>query len=305
MKTLAEWKARLQPGAQIRQIWNWRNGDVRDAAFTVTRVQTNGVWGTKPGVERRLWLEFPKRAEIEFTDNGWRRLEGGRKIAEYVWVGEVSGGQDVRMTPTRRQKDPRTRGQVDGHAYANEHQHLDDGQRKLGAEWYANAKRFRGQAWQEYYEGFIEGAEAEEAARKGVAMQTHECARGSEPKRPVQNKPLLALAKASRGGAGERGRGCDDDSRQNGREQGMEQGVSPVAVIFGGHEGSKDAYTLCYSCWDGEDDEEALPVYAGQNIANPFCNVCGKDVRDQSQELVDRTRAYFTSVEAIFWEELR
>ncbi len=81
-----------------------------------------------------------------------------------------------------------------------------------------------------------------------------------------------------------------------------DQGVYPVAVLFGGHEGSKDAYALCYACWDGEDDEEVLPVYAGQNVANSFCNVCGKDIREQPQELIDRSRAYFASVERAFWK---
>jgi len=177
MHTLAEWKARLQPGAQIRQIWNSRKGNVHDAVFTVTQVQTNGVWGTKPGVERRLWLEFPKRTEIEFTEHGWSRLDGTHKIAEYVWVSEETQTQNAQSTLIGQQKDHRTLGQEDGHAYAREHLFLDDGQRKNAAEWSANAKRLRGQAWQAYCEGFLEGAEAEEAARKerGYAKNGGSC----------------------------------------------------------------------------------------------------------------------------------
>ena len=39
-----------------------------------------------PGVERRSWLNFPKRDGIEFTEKGWRTIEGTQKIAEYEWV---------------------------------------------------------------------------------------------------------------------------------------------------------------------------------------------------------------------------
>lgn len=85
MKTFAEWKAKFQLGTQIRQIWNSREGEV-SSIFTVTKVQSNGVFGVCEGIPTRAWIPFPKRGEIVFTENGWHRLEGGQKLAEYVWI---------------------------------------------------------------------------------------------------------------------------------------------------------------------------------------------------------------------------
>lgn len=84
MKTLAELKAKLQPGTQIRQIM-YRDRDC-DHLITITQVQTNGFWGTRPDMEKRGWMDFPKRKDILFTDNGFCRLESDKKLSEYVWV---------------------------------------------------------------------------------------------------------------------------------------------------------------------------------------------------------------------------
>jgi hypothetical protein len=85
MKTIAEWKRRLQPGVQVKQIWNSREGDVSHV-FTLEKVQSNGFWAMHSDQTRRAWSNFPKRGEIEFTEQGWCRIEDSRKIAEYVWV---------------------------------------------------------------------------------------------------------------------------------------------------------------------------------------------------------------------------
>lgn len=87
IKTLTEWKKRLQVGVQIRQVWNFRTGPT-DHVLTITGVQTQDVYGTTPGVEKRIWMHFPKRSEIEFTEKGWIVFEKEKtiKIAEYEWV---------------------------------------------------------------------------------------------------------------------------------------------------------------------------------------------------------------------------
>lgn len=78
--TLTEWKARLQPGTQIRQIRNAREGRV-DKLFTIKKLQTNAVKFYPNG-----YIDFPKRADIEFTEKGWKRFEKGKLLSEYEWV---------------------------------------------------------------------------------------------------------------------------------------------------------------------------------------------------------------------------
>jgi hypothetical protein len=65
--------------------------------YAIEKVQTNGVWATRPDSTRRSWMSFPKRGEIIWTEQGWSRVEGARKLAEYVWVeGTLEGVQEVK-----------------------------------------------------------------------------------------------------------------------------------------------------------------------------------------------------------------
>lgn len=83
--TLAEFKRRLTLGTQIRQIWNSQNGKV-DHVFTITKVQTHAVATTCPDLSGTYWMGFPDRASIIFTENGWIRMKGDQKMAEYTWM---------------------------------------------------------------------------------------------------------------------------------------------------------------------------------------------------------------------------
>jgi hypothetical protein len=85
MNTIAEWKSQFQIGTQIKQIWNSREGEV-SKVLTVTKLQSNGIFGTWEGHSDRVWMSFPKRFEIDFTENGWSRIASSLKIAEYVWI---------------------------------------------------------------------------------------------------------------------------------------------------------------------------------------------------------------------------
>lgn len=93
-ETLTAWKARLQVGTQVCQIWNSSQGGEVSHVFTVTEVQTNGVFGVRDDLDRRVWLEFPKRSGIVFTDKGWIRVDGTRKIAEYEWIEQQQQGKE-------------------------------------------------------------------------------------------------------------------------------------------------------------------------------------------------------------------
>ena len=94
MRTVKEWKACLQVGKRVKQVWNLREGDVCHV-LAIVQVQTNGIWVTRLGASRRSWMSFPKREEIVFTDRGWIRKEGVRDLAEYVWV-EGDEGEEIR-----------------------------------------------------------------------------------------------------------------------------------------------------------------------------------------------------------------
>jgi len=87
MKTIKEWKERLQVGIVFKQIWNSQEGVVEHWC-TITGIAQHGVWVQRENTRKRSWLAFPKRGEIAFTEHGWSRVEGTRRIAEYVWITE-------------------------------------------------------------------------------------------------------------------------------------------------------------------------------------------------------------------------
>jgi hypothetical protein len=105
VRTITELKAQLQPGKQIRQIWNAHEGAI-NIVYTIEKVQTNGVWAMRPGSTLRSWMSFPKRGEIAWTSHGWSRVEGTRKLAEYVWVegAVIEASEAVRMNKRQRKK---------------------------------------------------------------------------------------------------------------------------------------------------------------------------------------------------------
>lgn len=89
--TLSEWKRRLTVGTHIQQTWRKFQWEGTPRIFEVSAVQTNGIWVIDPSIEapqqRRMWIPFPKRHEIEFTEQGWKRIEKGEPISEYMWLG--------------------------------------------------------------------------------------------------------------------------------------------------------------------------------------------------------------------------
>jgi hypothetical protein len=87
MKTLVEWKVRLYVGAQVKQTWNSREGNV-EYLFTIDQVQSNGLWAKAEHIEpRRSWMEFPKRDFIVFTEDGWIKLDRNQTpMARYIWI---------------------------------------------------------------------------------------------------------------------------------------------------------------------------------------------------------------------------
>jgi hypothetical protein len=84
LTTLRELRERLQPGTHILQIWNGRDGTVSHM-LTVTRIHTHKVETTCPDFPEPYWITFPNRASIVFTEGGWIRVNGDRKMAEYIW----------------------------------------------------------------------------------------------------------------------------------------------------------------------------------------------------------------------------
>ena len=100
MKTIKEWKARLQIGTMIKQIWNLREGDVCHI-YMVTQIQSNGIFVSQLGSIQRSWMFFPKRGEITFTDLGWIRMDGAIPLAEYLWMEdeEIRPPEEGMQTP--------------------------------------------------------------------------------------------------------------------------------------------------------------------------------------------------------------
>lgn len=85
--TLAEWKRQFRIDGRIVQIWNKREGNV-EHVFTITKIQSNGVFAKRQDSDQRGWIPFPKREEIKFTEQGWVRMEGEQELAEYMWWSE-------------------------------------------------------------------------------------------------------------------------------------------------------------------------------------------------------------------------
>lgn len=84
MKTVADLK-RLKVGQKAKLIFSHYPGHkYLNVEREVSAVQTNGLWFRPLGTDRcSSFLSFPKKAEFEGTDNGWKILENGTVLLEY------------------------------------------------------------------------------------------------------------------------------------------------------------------------------------------------------------------------------
>ncbi len=69
MKTLADLKRKLTPGAKVKLIL--RFGNKMDVIKTVSKIQTTGIYFQAEGQPKPSWLGLPTASLLEITDTGF------------------------------------------------------------------------------------------------------------------------------------------------------------------------------------------------------------------------------------------
>lgn len=89
IKTLAEFRRRLQPGTRLRMVQF--NGTICNKLRVVAEVNTEDITFTGDDIPagEKSYLQFPKRREITFTEDGFSLSPTSMRTLRYLWEDEV------------------------------------------------------------------------------------------------------------------------------------------------------------------------------------------------------------------------
>lgn len=88
MKTLADFKRRIQTGVKIHTVWNNRGQLIDRGVREIKTVQSNSfsILTEKEGKQVESWVNYPKASEIQFEGETANIFQDGKIILTYTFI---------------------------------------------------------------------------------------------------------------------------------------------------------------------------------------------------------------------------